>query len=357
MYAVKLALHTDPYPFVTNTYNLGDSSHLWKGVYATNFYEGDTALSSKYQAKGDYVTTSTAQDISGRKTFVGGASISHLSTITQDTQGDAIFNGDVKLGPSTNPGGTVVSASQLNAQYKANSIIGANIVSGARDIFYCAWLRTDFFVYSMTIGGVSQSGAWSLFDGISTSGPYFSSSSYTVSDSSPIVIQICTGDDTNGYKFLDHTDVLTCMLHVHTLAKNTYYLTKYKVEVLCKPGYDATDPLPASQLSWYTIIDRSNVYDDVEGLTFRPDNESVIGSYYASFRGLRITIYGIKCASDGYFRLSSIQLLNQRGSGAPASAVGALPLAGGTVYGDVSIPHYLDVGTIRGTNLGTSSTR
>ena len=41
-------------PRTNNTYNLGSSSYKWANVYATTIYENGTALSSKYQAAGNY---------------------------------------------------------------------------------------------------------------------------------------------------------------------------------------------------------------------------------------------------------------------------------------------------------------
>lgn len=43
-------------PKTNNSYNLGTNSNRWANIYATNFYENGTALSSKYQAKGDYLS-------------------------------------------------------------------------------------------------------------------------------------------------------------------------------------------------------------------------------------------------------------------------------------------------------------
>ena len=42
-------------PQTNNSYNLGTNSNRWANIYATTFYENGTALSSKYQAKGDYL--------------------------------------------------------------------------------------------------------------------------------------------------------------------------------------------------------------------------------------------------------------------------------------------------------------
>ena len=45
-------------PQASNSYNLGTNSNRWANIYATTFYENGTALSSKYQAKGDYLPLS-----------------------------------------------------------------------------------------------------------------------------------------------------------------------------------------------------------------------------------------------------------------------------------------------------------
>lgn len=42
-----------------NNTSLGNSTYPWKALYATTIYEGGTALSSKYQAKGTYATSDT----------------------------------------------------------------------------------------------------------------------------------------------------------------------------------------------------------------------------------------------------------------------------------------------------------
>lgn len=257
-------------------------------------------------------------------------------TSNQTINGQKTFTDDVIIGPAIVSNGAIQTASAFTSKNRANYVAGLNITSGAIDVFYCANQRSDFFKHSMTCGDHSftdwESGT--LYDGQGSTGPYFNLSTYPISASSPVVIQICSGNDEIGYKTIEHTDVLECMLHTHTFDRNRHFLTDYKIEILCKPGYDTTDPLPASEVSWYTIIERHNVHDDVEGLTFRPDNQNVTGTNYASFRGLRITINGYE-SIDNYFYLSEIQLLNHRGSGVPAASVGALPLSGGTVYGNI----------------------
>ncbi len=267
----------------------------------------------------------------------------NTSNTAQAKTGDLTLSGALYNGPAKPSGGNVVIAPPVTAQNRASYMTGVNIVSGARDDFYCANLRTNFWKHSAKVGTHNftewESGA--LYNGVGSDGLYFKLADYPISDSTPLVIQICSGDDTNGYKFVDHTDVMQCMLHAHTFTRNYYFLTKYKVEVLGKAGYNSA-VLPASELTWYTIIDRSNVHDDIEGLTFRPDNQSVTGSGYISFRGLRITIYGVQ-TNDTHWRISAIQMLNQRGAGVPASAVGALPLSGGDVWGPVNINNYLYV--------------
>ena len=72
-------------PQTNNSYNLGTNSNRWANIYATTFYENGTALSSRYQAKGDYLTLSggsltgdlalyTASGDSPRLTFQRGES-------------------------------------------------------------------------------------------------------------------------------------------------------------------------------------------------------------------------------------------------------------------------------------------
>lgn len=124
------------------------------------------------------------------------------------------------------------------------------------------------------------------------------------------------------------------MLHAHRLTVGSQFFVSYKVEVLCKPGYDSST-LPASDVSWYTIFEKTNVHDDVQGLTFKPDNSAVMGAGYCSVRGIRITVTALDSGGDEYFRIGEIQLLNHRGGGVPANAVGAIPLTGGPVYGNM----------------------
>lgn len=70
--AAGFALDVNTYPYYSNTYNLGDSSHLWKGVYATNFYENGTALSSKYAT----LSASTSSDTTGISAKATGGAVS-----------------------------------------------------------------------------------------------------------------------------------------------------------------------------------------------------------------------------------------------------------------------------------------
>ena len=65
------------YPENVNTINLGTPTCRWKGVYATNYYYG----SNNVEFSTKFVTTDTAQTISGNKTFssINGVEPSSLS--------------------------------------------------------------------------------------------------------------------------------------------------------------------------------------------------------------------------------------------------------------------------------------
>lgn len=228
---------------IVKSFGIGNTSYVYqefiaKGGTRTETYKrvlnGSTWGSWEMVAtSGDiptnYVTTNTDQVITGYKTFTG----------------------DVYVGPAIGNKGATCTASTFSSKNKAASMTGVNIVSGAQDVFYCANQRTDFWKHSARCGDHTftdwQSGC--LYNGIGASGLYFLRSTYPITDSTPLVIQICSGDETSGYRAVDHTDVMSCMLHTHTFAKNQYFLTKYKVEVLGKAGYDSTDPLPADQVS------------------------------------------------------------------------------------------------------------
>ena len=108
----------DFYPENDNAIGLGGSGNRWKSVYAVNYYYG----SNNVEFSTKFVTTDTAQTISGAKTFSDTLTI-YNSDDTQTPKGLVIRNAQWGMGES---GGTTVSS--INFLDK-NSAIPASVMA------------------------------------------------------------------------------------------------------------------------------------------------------------------------------------------------------------------------------------
>ena len=105
-------------PNSNNTINLGLTGKRWANVYATNYYYG----SSEIEFSQKFVTTDTAQTISGAKTFSDTLTI-YNSDDTQTPKGLVIRNAQWGIGES---GGTTVSTISF---LDKNSAIPASVTA------------------------------------------------------------------------------------------------------------------------------------------------------------------------------------------------------------------------------------
>lgn len=116
-------------PMGNNNISLGNSSTKWKSVYATNYYYGADAV--EFSTK--FVTTDTAQTVSGNKTFSDNLTI-YNSDDTQTPKGLSIRNAQWGMGES---GGTTVS--NINFLDK-NSSIPASVMA-SKGLYGQSFLR------------------------------------------------------------------------------------------------------------------------------------------------------------------------------------------------------------------------
>lgn len=117
-----------------NFCTLGSTLYRWKGVYATNYYYG--ANNVEFSTK--FVTTDTAQTISGAKTFSEDIVINNSDT-SQTTKRLVITSSKVNLGDSNsdawgisfNAGSSYVAT--INSEKSINSVQGLNFTVRTKD--------------------------------------------------------------------------------------------------------------------------------------------------------------------------------------------------------------------------------
>lgn len=82
------AIYGTLYPYPTNTYSCGSSTYQWSAVYATNFYENGTALSSKYLTTAVTSLSATTPIVASAST--GAVTLTHATSgVTASTYGSA----------------------------------------------------------------------------------------------------------------------------------------------------------------------------------------------------------------------------------------------------------------------------
>lgn len=196
--------------------------------------------------------------------------------------------------------------------------------AGEYDWFYCADKNSHYTITSSKTLGTGYDDWKRVFN------HYMSNTLLVRTTDLPFTLEIMK--DSN----IDTTDVLYLMFCQRNLQPNQGKLTDYKIEVFVTSATSAST-LVAN--SWNTVVERSGVSDEVQGMIH---SLNLTGGY-AYIKGVRITITGITPGSinSGAWNynacpISSIQLIEKRPAHTAAAALGALDIIGGTVYGPVN---------------------
>ena len=213
-------------------------------------------------------------------------------------------------------------------------------VGGVGDWFYSAYLNPDMTV-TCNYNNVAMS---TLFNPSASSSVLIPVNDLATNPFTITVEKTSAGNITA-------TDVTHMILFEHTLNNTSARLTDYKLELLTTGSSANT-----GTYSWQTVYQRTGVSDIINGLTM-PMNDTAYPYLY--FRGVRFTVSGAtpiqsnNSSGWGYncFDLALFCLFDTRPAFSAARSIGALDIAGGSVYGPVSF-----VSTITGNLNGNAST-
>lgn len=200
-------------------------------------------------------------------------------------------------------------------------------IAGVGDYFYALHLNPEYTVTSNYSG---KNGTKGQFD-ISTLFAPNSSSTVRLDVNAiaetPFVLTI---NKKNG--MITATDVVNIELFGHTLGDSGGRLTDYKIEL-----YTTGSTANTGEMSWQTVYERHNVSDTINGLVIALNSTNYS---YLYFSGVRFTISGATSAATSTSAwnyncivFSMFRLTDQRPAFSAARAIGALDIAGGSVYG------------------------
>lgn len=156
-----------------------------------------------------------------------------------------------------------------------------------------------------------------------------------ISESDPAILTIVRKHE------ITTTDVLTLIFYEHRGWQSNARLKHWKLEI---KAYGPNSPDYTNHTwkggDWLTVFERTNVSDSINCLWCGLNPYKDDGLSYLWIKGIRITIYAAtpystKSGDFGYNQLeiAGMRLLDSRPSFSPAEALGALDVAGGTVYG------------------------
>lgn len=161
------------------------------------------------------------------------------------------------------------------------------------------------------------------------------------------------------------TDVLTLLFIQHTGNADASRFNHWKLEILA--AYDSSRNWPNATAKWkagdwITVFERTNVSDIPNGLYCYLNPYRNNGVNWIFIKGIRLTIYAAtpgsqKSGDFGYnaVPIGRLSLLDSRPSFSPAEALGALDVAGGTVYGKTTFQEGISATSYSGATA-TSST-
>ena len=220
--------------------------------------------------------------------------------------------------------------------YKIKNFYAA---SGEGDYFYLLHKKSDY-----TITATKH---FSNTDGLFTANLSSDCTIATnlISESDPAILTIVNKNE------IALADDLTLIFYEDMGLQSNARLKHWKLETMTFHG---------NSWQWVTVFERTNVSDSINCLWcgLNPKDNWA----YVRIKGIRITIYAAtpystKSWEFGYNQLeiAGMRLLDSRPSFSPAEALGALDLAGGTVYGKTTFQEGISATSYSGATA-TSST-
>ena len=161
------------------------------------------------------------------------------------------------------------------------------------------------------------------------------------------------------------TDVVTLLFIQHAGGSDASQFNHWKLEILA--DRDSSKDWPNATVTWkaddwITVFERTNVSDVPNALycCLNPYNKN--GVSYIHIKGIRLTIYAAtpRNQNPGAFGYNSVPigrlcLLDSRPSFSPAEALGALDVAGGTVYGKTTFQEGISATSYSGASATSSA--
>ena len=220
--------------------------------------------------------------------------------------------------------------------YKIKNFYAA---SGEGDYFYLLHKKSDY-----TITATKH---FSNTDGLFTANLSSDCTIATnlISESDPAILTIVNKNE------IALADDLTLIFYEDMGLQSNARLKHWKLETMTFHG---------NSWQWVTVFERTNVSDSINCLWcgLNPKDNWA----YVRIKGIRITIYAAtpystKSWEFGYnqLKIAGMRLLDSRPSFSPAEALGALDLAGGTVYGKTTFQEGISATSYSGATA-TSST-
>lgn len=200
-------------------------------------------------------------------------------------------------------------------------------IAGVGDWFYALHLNPDYTIASNYSGAHGTKGNFNISTLFNPGSSYTCLIDTTSIAENPFVLEVKKNSGV-----ITATDVVNLELYGHTLGDSGARLTDYKVEL-----YTTGSTASSGTFSWQTVYQRSGVSDAINGLIICLNPTS---NAYLYFSGIRLTISGATPGSTNSnawnyncIDLTLFQLTDQRPAFSAARAIGALDIAGGTVYG------------------------
>ena len=219
--------------------------------------------------------------------------------------------------------------------YKIKNFYAA---SGEGDYFYLLHKKSDY-----TITATKH---FSNTDGLFTANLSSDCTIATnlISESDPAILTIVNKNE------IALADDLTLIFYEDMGRQSNARLKHWKLETMTFHG---------NSWQWVTVFERTNVSDSINCLWcgLNPKDNWA----YVRIKGIRITIYAAtpystKSWEFGYnqLKIAGMRLLDSRPSFSPAEALGALDLAGGTVYGETTFQEGISATSYSGATATSS---
>lgn len=167
-----------------------------------------------------------------------------------------------------------------------------------------------------------------------------------ISESDPARLKIVRKD------YIESADNLTLIFYEDMGCQSNARLKHWKLEILTYTAWKKS-------WEWITVFERTNVSDSINCLWcgLNPNDWTNIG-----IKGICITIYAAtpystESGDSGYnqLKIAGMRLLDSRPSFSPAEALGALDVAGGTVYGETTFQEGISATSYSGATATSSA--